>query len=286
MPHISNLSDCGTVQISVFRGLLQLRPPRPPQAPPPQFRGKKEKIRGFSAQSRVNCLQQVNKISETSLPIFLTLTYHDFVEDFKVWKNHLNQFSTELRKKYPSARGLWKLEFQRRGAPHFHFCLWFPLVDEELKEIFSQTFRDWASNVWLRIIKQEEIENLLYGVCVEVARNSTHVLIYMGGHFFKANQDRKDLETGRSWGFIRKQEIEFDEHKSTVTEKQFFKIRRSLINFLKSKGASRKYLRSLVSSVSKQKNKGPQLPKTISSLCPEQVSLRLLNYYNPTPNPF
>jgi hypothetical protein len=52
---------------------------------------------------------------------FSTLTYpNSFPSDGRVCKKHLNLLLTHLRADDPGIKYVWFMEFQARGAPHFH----------------------------------------------------------------------------------------------------------------------------------------------------------------------
>jgi hypothetical protein len=54
-------------------------------------------------------------------PIFGTLTYPaEFPLDEETFKRHLKIFSQRFLRAFPHAAFHWKLEFQNRGAAHFH----------------------------------------------------------------------------------------------------------------------------------------------------------------------
>jgi len=66
---------------------------------------------------------------------FFTLTYRKNHKDCKLSKNHINNFLTRFRKSNGSNVGYaWVLEFQKRGAVHFH--IW-------LEDIKVEEFEDW-----------------------------------------------------------------------------------------------------------------------------------------------
>jgi hypothetical protein len=55
---------------------------------------------------------------------FLTLTYpDDWPERWEEWKAHLKRLFDLLRHKHPGVSAVWKLEYQKRGAPHFHLIV-------------------------------------------------------------------------------------------------------------------------------------------------------------------
>lgn len=82
--------------------------------------GKRGKIAGFSASARLRMLEFMHSIT-FSRGLLVTLTYgDDYPRDCGVYHAHLKAWRRWFEKKYGSARMVWKLEFQKRGAPHFH----------------------------------------------------------------------------------------------------------------------------------------------------------------------
>lgn len=88
--------------------------------------GKRGAIQGFSARSRLRLMILTASVNYAlaGLPVFMTLTYGEWDPDPCVWKEDLRRFLMAVRRTWPMAWGLWKLEFQKRGAPHFHLLLW------------------------------------------------------------------------------------------------------------------------------------------------------------------
>lgn len=80
-------------------------------------------VSGFSRAARKRMLQLLNKL-EFERIAFVTLTYPaEFPQDGGEYKKHLRRFRARMERKYPKIRVLWRLEFQKRGAPHFHLLL-------------------------------------------------------------------------------------------------------------------------------------------------------------------
>lgn len=74
----------------------------------------------------------------------LTLTYpEDFPNDGRLVKKQLDRFLKAFRRRYGKRPYAWFLEFQDRGAPHFHM-----LTDIEGWEID----REWLARTWARIV--------------------------------------------------------------------------------------------------------------------------------------
>lgn len=81
------------------------------------------KIERLSSRSRTNFVLTVmrSRISYVSL---LTLSYgQNYPRDGKEVKKDLNAFLVKLRREFGPVKYFWFMEFQERGAPHFHMGL-------------------------------------------------------------------------------------------------------------------------------------------------------------------
>lgn len=109
----------------------------------PPVGGKKSSISSFSAASK----KRLRFTASNSTPLIsqFCATYHEtIVSDGRLLKKHLNRFLTQIRKHYPTAEYLWILEFQRRGAPHFHIFLTLPRGTEGLHDFLARTWNHIA----------------------------------------------------------------------------------------------------------------------------------------------
>ena len=127
----------------------------------------------------------------------VTLTYPgDYPRDGKECKRHLNLFLTHLRKDYKGLKYFWFMEFQERGAPHFHLyvsCL-----------IPGKTY---TSPLWYRIVNSGDAKHLNSGTNITVFENPEHVIKYATAYAKKATQKMtpEDFKcVGRFWGSSRK----------------------------------------------------------------------------------
>ena len=78
-------------------------------------------VKGLSRAARSRLLKLLNKVAwQTSHNKFITLTYPADYPTVDVSKAHLRAFLERVRRKHPATAVIWKLEFQKRGAPHFH----------------------------------------------------------------------------------------------------------------------------------------------------------------------
>lgn len=129
-----------------------------------------------------------------ALPLFMTLTYpSEFPDCPETWKAHLEAFRTWMVRHHPGASAVWKLEPQKRMAPHFHLLVWG--VDFIPADVLAA--------VWYRIVGSGDPRHLLAGTEVRRVYSPNGVKAYaakayMGKEFdgFKG--------VGRFWGVMNK----------------------------------------------------------------------------------
>lgn len=67
-------------------------------------------------------------------PIFVTLTFGEDYPDAQTAKNNLRAFFERVRRAFPQmgVSAIWRMEFQERGAPHFHIIFFnLPFIKKE-----------------------------------------------------------------------------------------------------------------------------------------------------------
>ena len=104
--------------------------------------GKRQKVTSLSPRSlhRLALLAMSTPIQWKSI---LTLTYgpNYTLEGQKV-KHHLNYMLTKLRRTWGEFQYLWFLEFQQRGAPHFHILTTMPSPSKAQRAKFAAMWAD------------------------------------------------------------------------------------------------------------------------------------------------
>lgn len=63
-------------------------------------------------------------LRDAELPNFVTLTYPAKFPTVSRAKRDLKVFQQRLIRRFPGSGGIWKLEPQERGAPHYHLLIW------------------------------------------------------------------------------------------------------------------------------------------------------------------
>lgn len=185
-------------------------------------------IRGWSRKSRARMISSLSELDLAPLymsadfPAMVTLTYpgdwKTVAPDGAVVKGHLQAFFKRYRRSWgEDLKCIWKLEFQRRGAPHFHLLLVPPVGragedrrrDFELRRLAAEEdpslprprwrgavgdgkkFRDWLSLTWADIVAHPEPEERAAheraGVAVDYAegaraRDARGAAVYFAKH--------------------------------------------------------------------------------------------------------
>lgn len=164
--------------------------------------GFRDVIGGFSHSSRRRMLLLLAslRIDAHCLPLFVTLTYPAFwPSEPETWKRHLDAFGKWLRRRYPAASAVWKLEPQQRGAPHFHLIVFgVPFIPHQS-----------VSQAWYRIVGSCDPNHLAAGTEVRACETVNGVMsyaskMYMGKEVPGCPQFRC---VGRFWGVLGRSEL-------------------------------------------------------------------------------
>ncbi len=156
--------------ISVQRGIICVsRDLSPLDMHLPASKVPRGEVAGFSASSRRRMASYLRN-STLKYSVMVTLTYPgEYSSDGAKVKEDLRRMLQEMYR-YHDRRGIarvcwgcfWFLEFQDRGAPHFHiFC--------------AQGYnKDWISSTWYRIVGSEDSRHLSYGTKIEkIGKNAS-----------------------------------------------------------------------------------------------------------------
>jgi hypothetical protein len=178
-------------------------------------------ITRFSGASARRLLHFVRNVP-VDFRSMLTITYpRDFPRDGIQVKRDLNRFQKWLVRQGTNVQGVWFLEFQGRGAPHFHFLLTLDLSffgslttirrtgpprGQKSEDFQTCKFlQDKASKAWFRIVGSGDEKHLRAGVCWELLEHEEGAQRYASDHAMKMKQKTVPLEfrnVGRFWGVL------------------------------------------------------------------------------------
>jgi hypothetical protein len=157
----------------------------------------------FSPASRRRLFKTLAAINFEVLgpSLFITLTYpREFSLNGQVVKRDLDNFRRLWTHRYGSCVGAWKMEFQARGAVHFHLALRAPVG------VPLVVLRHDMSAVWFQIVGSGDLRHLQRGFSAEPLRD--HPAAYFAGYvgFSKGSKEYQHSvpegfeHVGRFWG--------------------------------------------------------------------------------------
>jgi len=170
------------------------------KTPPPSTRGK---VTEFSQASRKR-LAFVASNTPVQLRTMITLTYPaEYPSDGKAVKLQLRQFLDWLSKETGGCEYLWFLEFQARGAPHFHILTDWPLPRDRDHKVM------WYARIaqkWYEIVDSGDFKHRLAGTRTETLRSADGGARYAVKYAQKMRQKHVPenyQNVGRFWGHTR-----------------------------------------------------------------------------------
>jgi hypothetical protein len=187
------------------------------------YRGNRGKVQTFSVGSRMRLLRRFARLEVVegdgyrSKVSFLTLTTLAHLHP-RVIKKFSQRLFKRISRKYPSLSVVWRLEFQKRGAPHLH-CVLFnaPWVD-----------RTWIVASWGELVGQvnpvvdirrvKSSRQLVSYVSKYVAKIGDSSLLDIGtknaGDFGRWNG--METSVGRIWGVWNAESLPYADLETTV----------------------------------------------------------------------
>jgi hypothetical protein len=193
----------------------------------PPVNSSRGRISEFSHESRHRLLTFVNSINRQELPPervwFVTLTYPGvWPEDPAEWKRHLQSLRKRLERVWGAKiPAVWKLEPQRRGAPHFHLLLlvpaeWCQGLHVIGREAYGERivtrwasgrlskFRQWLSRAWFEVVDSGDERHLRAGTNCEPIEAWGKVAAYASKYLGKEcrfhQPQGEPMQVGRYWG--------------------------------------------------------------------------------------
>jgi hypothetical protein len=162
------------------------------------YSAKRGEICGFSAKARQRMLWTANKTDFTGYQgiYFATLTYHHNWTE-RDYRRDRENYLKRLRRLYPEAQFIWRLEPQRRGAPHFHILVILPCADTTVCEALEAH--------WHELVDKGNVHHKKHGAKVASLESGyTGVKIYLSKYSAKVDASGAAVQLkGRQWGKSR-----------------------------------------------------------------------------------
>jgi hypothetical protein len=202
--------------------------------------GTRDRVRGFTRESRRNLLRRLASINRHAFRafkgrmIFVTLTYpHKWPEDPELCKRHLKALRKRLQREYGSFAAFWRLGIQKRTAWHFLLLLFVGTSFGTVVEL-----RHFISSCWYEITGKVSEGHLRAGTRVEAVKKWKQVTSYVERYMAKPEQFPEGLQTGRIWGVWDKELLPVRWDTVEVSLRDAFKIRRTYRKLVRRKGSS------------------------------------------------
>lgn len=196
----------------------------------------------FSRRSRMRMKELFASIDREAVPagrvMMATFTYPghwpenplEWKEDMKSWRKRLEREYDQAEEGEFTVRGswsvVWKLEFQRRGAPHFHVVILLPeWMDGRQKEL-----KRWAKRAWFEVVGSGDRHHKRFGFWMDQARSWAGVGAYTTKYISKPCQAPVDYETGeiegvgRFWGVWWGQNLPIATEQEELTGQQAVEV--------------------------------------------------------------
>jgi len=142
------------------------------------------------------------------LPLFVTLTYPEkFPSELKTSKKHLHRFVERLVYRWPDAVIVWRLEPQKRGAPHYHMMVY---------GVSYYDLRSFVPQAWFSLAGGGDENHLLWHEgkfgndhCVQKVRSWRGVRSYVSKYMTKPCECEAWDNPGRFWGIYNREAMQW-----------------------------------------------------------------------------
>ena len=159
-------------------------------------------ISEFTFRSKKKMDEQFSLVDLSNLkckPLAITLTFAGYEDEPDSVKIALQKFKKVLVKKFPDVSGIWKVEFTKLLAPHFHMVL------------FGVNFipHDWLGESWHHCLynsvekRKENSDHLNAGTKIQPIRGMNGVFRYVSKYLGKNETNVPSWwKRSRYWGYI------------------------------------------------------------------------------------
>jgi len=179
------------------------------------------RVRAWARKSRYRLMERGSAALFTAFRYGLvTLTYPKaYQSDPRVSKAQLKAFRKRWERRFGPAQAVWVMEFQRRGAVHWHMVI-------ELTHVDVPDLAEWVAVNWYEVVGSGDGLHLAHGTDVKEAWSAVGARRYLMAELSKYKQ--KQLPSGmdgagRWWGMWRtvKREVEIP-----LSWPEFYRVRR------------------------------------------------------------
>jgi len=139
------------------------------------------------------------------------ITFHQLISEnnssdnslcpHQVYKSDLDVFFKRLKRQYGKLEYIWRLEAQKRGAPHYHLVLHF----EDKPKL--EALKKWVSKNWFEVVqrlwRKRDEKHLRAGTNCKKIDQYGQMIAYVSKYMAKVEGQDSLLDQGRYWGASR-----------------------------------------------------------------------------------
>jgi hypothetical protein len=184
-------------------------------------------IDGYTRESRNRFIKILLSINYAAMgsPFYYTLTYPgEYSNDPRQWKRDLDTFRKRLKRQYPDYCGTWRLEPQKRGAPHFSGFLW------GCDDLGTVRGKKWFSRQWYEVVGSGDEKHLRAGTGISREIMIDTRIFYMAKYQTKTEKggmkQEFDYPVGRYWGIFERKKLAIKNEEFEIDRELYFKLRR------------------------------------------------------------
>lgn len=190
------------------------------------------KIVAFSENSRRNLKKKLSRIRFDLYKenYFVTLTFHNvFPQHRKELKRLIDNFNKSLNRLDFKLHYIWKLELQKRGAPHLHYML---LFKKSLKYSERAKLARKIRHSWNNQLTDKNELTYKMSVNIQEVRDNNRTVNYICKYIEKTDDSTASVDLGRRWGTSAT--LLSSEHCALKVDRHFyFFFRKYLLHLLK-----------------------------------------------------
>lgn len=162
-----------------------------------EFDAVRGRVIGLSRKSRKNLMGHIlqNKF-QFGRVWFLTLTYPNEFPLHWVAKKNLRAFLKRVSRRFGKYGAIWRIENQKRGAPHFHIILYLSAF------VSPDEITWWCIRNWYEVVGSDDPKHLTgLGFNCQLFEKPRGVAAYCSKYVAKQEEgERVQLIEGRQWG--------------------------------------------------------------------------------------
>lgn len=163
---------------------------------------KRRAIADFSRKSRLRLLKLVSRLEKTASGLFLTFTYRANMQDHSAAKQHLDLLLRKLKYDHPEGAYLWRMEYQKRGAIHFHVIA-FNVHKVEIEKLTQYWQELTGDDSFPDVERIQNRRKTLYYVSKYVAKHESNI----SSGFINEPYLEKPAFFGRFWGVVNRKNL-------------------------------------------------------------------------------